>query len=436
MKASKLVLGATLVLAHACTADLQDSTSMSGSGSGQGPGSGGQIPRPGGGSGGSGTGGGSGGGTGVVDTRFNFRCQDETAEPASDLRRLTSEQIRNVYGDLLTDTVGNVNDQRGADERLELLPEDLASATIDYARMSQSVGQAHVDAYHGSAAAFASITTETNARLSSLMGSCATNGNGGDDAACVRNFAESFARKAWSKKPSTVEVDFLVNDVYAANGIDNDAVRDLVTAILMAPDFVYVVERGGQEVPGHPGAYQLTGYELAKRLALHFWKSIPDEELLDAAEDGSLLTESGYAAQVERLVQDPRTIRAIDDFFEQWLHLDRIPRLDANIGRADFRAYAGEDLPGPELSDRLREDALDLVRHVVWADAAGTLADLFTLRASFARTEDLARIYGGVDLYQDGAAPPELPAGERAGILTRPAMLVNDQATTRPSCGS
>ena len=57
--------------------------------------------------------------------------------------------------------------------------------------------------------------------------------------------------------------------------------------ILADPDFVFRFERDPANVPAG-GAYRLTDLELASRLSFFLWSSIPDDELLQAAEQGKL----------------------------------------------------------------------------------------------------------------------------------------------------
>ena len=89
----------------------------------------------------------------------------------------------------------------------------------------------------------------------------------------------------------------------------------------------------------------------------------------------------------------------------------------------------GEDTPTPELRERLIEDLLDLTRYLSW-QSEGDFASLFTADYNVAKTPDVAAIYGGVPLWQEGTEPGSLPDGTRAGILTRPAMLATGSVLT------
>jgi hypothetical protein len=74
------------------------------------------------------------------------------------------------------------------------------------------------------------------------------------------------------------------------------------------------------------------------------------------------------------------------------------------------------------------EEAREAVR---WTLAkGGTLADVLTNKKNFARTPDLAKIYGAA-VYSGQGEPQDLPA-PREGLLTRAAFLSTGSANTRP----
>jgi len=100
--------------------------------------------------------------------------------------------------------------------------------------------------------------------------------------------------------------------------------------MLSSPELLYFVEHGQDEVPDHPGSHALSAYELASRLSYHFWQTLPDDALWQAAQDGSLLEPTVLAREVERLIADPRTRATMADWFSDWLELDNLPALDAH----------------------------------------------------------------------------------------------------------
>src|SRR5205085_8204083 len=94
--------------------------------------------------------------------------------------------------------------------------------------------------------------------------------------------------------------------------------RSVVFSLLLTPQFLYHVEVEGD---GEDTQFDLGGYELASRLSYHFWQSMPDAELFAAAADGSLVTDDGYQAQLDRVFADPRTQATVDRFYDEWLQL-------------------------------------------------------------------------------------------------------------------
>ncbi len=98
------------------------------------------------------------------------------------------------------------------------------------------------------------------------------------------------------------------------------AMKSVVAAVLASPKFVYVVE-------SKQGAGEKTSasdYELAQRLALFLWSSIPDEPLLAAARAGQLRQPADLEAQVRRMLNDPRSRALSENFARQWLRLDQL----------------------------------------------------------------------------------------------------------------
>lgn len=98
--------------------------------------------------------------------------------------------------------------------------------------------------------------------------------------------------------------------------------------------------------------------------------------------------------------------------------------------KKDFKAFAG-DLPVTNmLRQNMIDDAVEMFQYFTW-EKNGVVNDLLTSELSFARTSDLAKVYG-VDVWSGEGEPPSLPAGERPGFLTRAAFLSTGIANTRP----
>ncbi len=115
------------------------------------------------------------------------------------------------------------------------------------------------------------------------------------------------------------------------------AMKDVVAAILASPRFVYLAESSTNS-----NTKLLSGYEIATRLSIFLWSSIPDEALLVAARNGSLLDPEVLDAQTQRMLLDPKCHALTQNFARQWLRLDqlvtavpdfdRFPRYYSRIG--------------------------------------------------------------------------------------------------------
>lgn len=75
-------------------------------------------------------------------------------------------------------------------------------------------------------------------------------------------------------------------------------------------------------------------------------------------------------------------------------------------------------------------EILDMADYLVW-EASSDVHGLLRTDLSFARSEELARIYD-VSPWDGSSAPPAFARGERPGLLTRGARLVNASGATRP----
>ena len=104
------------------------------------------------------------------------------------------------------------------------------------------------------------------------------------------------------------------------NGSYATAMKSVVAAVLASPKFIYVVETkqgAGDKTPAND-------YELAQRVALFLWSSIPDEPLLAAAREGRLRQSAVLEEQVRRMLNDRRSRALAENFARQWLRLDQL----------------------------------------------------------------------------------------------------------------
>src|SRR2546430_2363230 len=80
----------------------------------------------------------------------------------------------------------------------------------------------------------------------------------------------------------------------AAGGFDG-GIEKALRAILVSPDFLYRVEidpvaaaNGASPAATPNGVHRLSDLELASRLSFFLWSSVPDDELIQTANQGKL----------------------------------------------------------------------------------------------------------------------------------------------------
>jgi hypothetical protein len=234
------------------------------------------------------------------------------------------------------------------------------------------------------------------------------------DAECASQLVAQLGTRAF-RRPLGAEATSALRQLFdagsAARGFAT-GVEWLVTGVLQSPDFLYQLSpRPAQAQP--QTVVPLDDHTLASRLAFFLWNSAPDPELQSAARDG-LRTRAAVAAQVRRLLGDPRSARMREDFYGSWLELD---------GLREVTRDAPEFTPA--LADDLRRSALVGIHAIYRGDAQ---VDQLLRGTSVFGDAALAKVYGWPPGGAELAAVEPGP-GQRYGILTHPALLALLAAT-------
>ena len=232
----------------------------------------------------------------------------------------------------------------------------------------------------------------------------------GDDA-CAGEFIESFGLRAF-RRPLTDDEAARYLALYRQGRDTLDAttgVRIVVETMIQSPHFLFRSEIG-DAAPGEVGA--LDDYELATALSYYLWDSTPDGELLSRAGDRTLSQPEVMEAQLDRMMQDPRSRDAVLSFYEQLFEYDRAALLSR-----DPTAFPDFDAQLAGMVEELHAFVDDVVR-----GHNGSLDELLTAPYTFvdART---APLYGLVAPSGSGLARVDLDASERAGVLTQLGFL-------------
>ena len=118
----------------------------------------------------------------------------------------------------------------------------------------------------------------------------------------------------------------LAGDAAAPTGSFYRGLELALSAILVSPHFLYVVERAEPD-PARPGHLRLDNYSRAARLSMMLWNSAPNELLLEAAEDGKLTDQAALTAIATRMVNSPRFEQGVRAFFSDMLLFEKFDEL-------------------------------------------------------------------------------------------------------------
>ena len=181
------------------------------------------------------------------------------------------------------------------------------------------------------------------------------------------------------------------------------AVQAGVTAVLCSPHFLLLNQQS-----------DVDDYTLASRLSYFLWSSMPDEELLQLAAAGRLSEPDVLHAQVDRMIDDPKIERFVDDFTGQWLDLREI-----EFTTPDKKLYPEFDVL---LLQSMLAETRGFFRHILEEDLSVTNfvdSDFAVLN------QRLARHYGipGVRGHEEFRVVTLPEDCVRGGVLTQASVL-------------
>jgi hypothetical protein len=244
------------------------------------------------------------------------------------------------------------------------------------------------------------------------------------EAVCAREIITSLARQAYRRPVGDADVDALMPFYEAgrAEATFDAGIQRVLERLLVSPQFLYRIERVPEDaVPGT--AFEITPLELASRLSFFLWSSLPDEELLELAESGRLHEDAVLAAQVERMLADPRAAALVDDFASQWLFLR-----DLDLHEPDVFLFRDFDRG---LREAFVEETERFVESVLREERS--VLELITAKYTFLN-ERLAAHYGIPFVKGSHFRRVELPQGSpRGGLLGQGSILALTSYPTRTS---
>jgi len=243
---------------------------------------------------------------------------------------------------------------------------------------------------------------------------------------CAKQFVTSFGRRAFRRQLTAAEATSYFN-LYTTGSTApegatfGDGIALAIEAFLQSPNFLYRVEKG---VPASPSdlVAPVSDFEMATRLSYFLWGTAPDNALLDVAQAGQLNTSDQIAAEVQKMVQDPRAKGAVSNFHNEWLNLSAVQGASK-----DATLYPSWS---PKIASDMYTEAQTFADQVFWTD--GKSDALFGASYTYVNAE-LATFYGLASPSGTGFVKVSEDPMQRAGFLTLGAFLATNAKQNQSS---
>ncbi len=253
--------------------------------------------------------------------------------------------------------------------------------------------------------------SDTPSRLHIL--SCRPSGPS-EERPCAAQIVERLAPRAFRRPIDDEDRAALMSfyDLGSSEGGFEVGMRTVIEALLASPDFIFRFEAAPADIQLGQ-TYRIADLDLASRLSYFLWALPPDDELLSLAGENRLSDPAVLDAQVDRMLDDPRSEALATRFAAQWLRLDDLEKVHPDrLMFPDFHQ---------QLKDAMRQETELLFDHLVREDKS--IFELYTADYTFVN-ERLAKHYGIRGVSGERFRMVQYPDAEpRPGILGHGSIL-------------
>ncbi len=254
--------------------------------------------------------------------------------------------------------------------------------------------------------------------------------HGGHNAACAHKIISDFASRAFRRPVTEREINRFTNLVTLARKQGNSFEEGICLAlegILVSPHFLYRIEQDPTVTQARPvtsgdTSHLITQHELASRLSYFLWSSMPDEQLRACADKQTLRSPGVLAAQVRRMLKNPRSSALSQNFSGQWLQFRALESVKPDRQRfPDFDEY---------LRMSMRHETEMFFDNLMREDRS--ILDLLVGKYTFLNGR-LANFYGIGGVEGPEFRKVDLTGTPRGGILTQASVLTVTSYANRTS---
>ncbi|BCE00316.1 DUF1588 domain-containing protein [Marinicellulosiphila megalodicopiae] len=289
--------------------------------------------------------------------------------------QVTPKQLKNIINDVSAPLeINNI------DDLINAIPNNTKNSVLD---------QLSLDTYFN---LFDVVANQTANNFDQLHLDC--NESSVQKRDCANAWLEKNAKQAWGRTLQDGERELMLAELFDVETNFYKGMKQIVLATYLSANTLYQ----WQEVTLVGTSELLNGRTKAKKLAWLLWNSVPDIELIDAAESGQLATESGLKLQVQRMLNDEKAKRGFGAFHQQWLHLIGDPSEQSEAGKIELDLIAG-----------------------LLLENQGSFSDIFTTNQGFVN-DVLADVYGVSKVHASNVYE-QVTLNDRRGVLTRAALL-------------
>ena len=321
------------------------------------------------------------------------------------MRRLTEAQYRNSIADIFGDDIRVAG-------RFEPIVRP-AHHLIASGATGSTISPAGLEQFDATARAIADQVFDDTRRAT--FAPCRPKNEATPDSLCAQTALARIGRYLFRRPLTTIELAGFVSMADKAakqTGTFHGGLKLALSAMLMAPQFLYVIETAEPD-PDGPGM-RLDSYSRASRLSFLLWDTAPNDMLLTAAQSGSLLDQAVIDDAARKMIVSPRFQAGVRAFFSDMLLFEKFDEIakDPVVYRM-FNQNVAKDLPEQMLRT--------IIDHLV--TRRGDYREMFTTRRTF-MTRSLGPIYGVPVRAPTGWQPYEFaPSSSRAGLLSQAGFL-------------
>ena len=240
---------------------------------------------------------------------------------------------------------------------------------------------------------------------------------------CATEILSRLATRAFRRPVGDGETELLLEfyDAGRSAGGFEAGIQNALRLILASPEFLFRSEPDPEGV-ATGAVYTLDDLALASRLSFFLWSSIPDDALLNRAIEGRLSDPDVLAAEIGRMLADPKADALVENFAGQWLFL------------RNLRSAAPDTTLFPNFDETLRtafrRETELFVASVMREDRS--ILDLLTGDYTFVN-ERLAEHYGIPNIYGSHFRRVPLADTARRGLLGHASILTVTSMPNRTS---